>query len=137
MSRSGYSEDYEDCELFEQAVFRAICGRRGQALLKDMLAALNALPHKRLIANELISTRGEVCAIASVMIARGIATDGYHFDDDPYNCAERIASKLNIATSLAQEIQHLNDEVCECKTPEQRYEYIHSWVRQHIFEEAS
>ncbi len=49
MSRSGYSDDCDNLQLWRQAVDRAISGKRGQAVLREMLASLEALPQKRLI----------------------------------------------------------------------------------------
>lgn len=61
MSRSGYSD--EEAEPGQFAMWRgqvasAIRGRRGQALLREMLAAMDAMPVKRLIANSLREGRG-------------------------------------------------------------------------------
>lgn len=77
MSRSGYSEDLDDQWQFIRwrgAVKSAIKGRRGQDFLKEMLAALDALPEKVLIANDLQDTTysGQVCAIGAVGKARGV-----------------------------------------------------------------
>ena len=54
MSRSGYHDDCEGWDLIRGAVKSAIRGRRGQAFLKEMLAALDALPEKRLITEDLV-----------------------------------------------------------------------------------
>ena len=69
MSRSGYSDDWDIGDnsgwLYRGAVERAIKGKRGQAFLKEMLAAMDALPEPKLIAEEL-EQEGAVCAIGSV-----------------------------------------------------------------------
>ena len=60
MSRSGYV-DADDCDEGEQwrhirwrgAIKSAIRGKRGQAFLREMLDALDALPQKRLVPNVL------------------------------------------------------------------------------------
>ena len=64
MSRSGYSDDCSGRELnlWRGAVESAIRGKRGQAFLREMLVALDAMPEKRLIAGELVTPTGEVCA---------------------------------------------------------------------------
>lgn len=50
MSRSGYSDDYDfdNWQLirWRGAVNSAINGRRGQAFLKELLTAIEALPEK-------------------------------------------------------------------------------------------
>lgn len=71
MSRSGYSDDCEHLELWRQAVERAIAGKRGQAFLRELVAALDSLADRRLISGAL-EEQGAVCAIGSVGLARGI-----------------------------------------------------------------
>jgi len=59
MSRSGYSDDCEDnwsWICWRGAVKSAIRGKRGQAFLRETLAALDALPERKLIAKDLIKT---------------------------------------------------------------------------------
>lgn len=56
MSRAGYSDDIDDpLELghWRAQVASATRGKRGQKLLRDLLVALDAMPEKRLIAEEL------------------------------------------------------------------------------------
>src|SRR6266700_2117682 len=74
MSRSGYTDDWPEDNsggLYRGAVKSAIKGRRGQAFLKEMLADLDAMPIKELIAGDL-GHGGSVCAIGAVARARGI-----------------------------------------------------------------
>ncbi len=63
MSRSGYSDDLDSWALirWRGQVASAIRGRRGQAVLRDLLAALDAMPEKALVASELETPQGEVC----------------------------------------------------------------------------
>ena len=49
MSRSGYSDDYEGLGLYRQTVENALRGKRGQAFLRELLEALDALDEKKLI----------------------------------------------------------------------------------------
>ena len=86
MSRSGYSYDidHKDLAMWRGQVASAIRGKRGQLFLRDMLAALDAMSEKRLITNELIRD-GEVCALGSVAVTRGLDVsdvDPYDFDYD-------------------------------------------------------
>ncbi len=56
MSRSGYCDDLDDpLELgrWRAQVASATRGKRGQKLLRDMLAALDAMPEKRLVSGVL------------------------------------------------------------------------------------
>ena len=71
MSRHGYSSEYDDVDdilalgRWRGQVSSAIRGKRGQAFLKEMIQALEAMPVKKLIAKEL-SDHGQVCALGAV-----------------------------------------------------------------------
>lgn len=131
MSRSGYSEDYDDNSafLYRGAVQSAIRGQRGQAFLKEMLAAMDALPEPRLIAGELIGEDGAVCAIGSVGKARGI--DMTKLDPE---YAEGVAAAFGIAPALAREIVFENDDEFAFvhETPERRFERMRTWIINHL-----
>jgi len=126
MSRSGYSEDCDGRELtmWRGAVNSAITGRRGQAFLREMLAAMDAMPVKRLIAHDLVKD-GEVCAIGSVAVARGVDVS----DLDPEN-SEGIAEHMGIADAMVREIAFINDN--DHETPEQRFQRVYLWVKEQI-----
>lgn len=82
MSRSGYSED-GDCdfpELYRGRVARAIKGKRGQAFLRELAAAMDAMPEKRLIAGELVEG-GECCTMGVICKARGLDVEGVNPED--------------------------------------------------------
>lgn len=128
MSRSGYTDDYEEqwhFALWRGAVNSAIRGRRGQAFLKEMLAAFDALPERKLIAKELVEVDGAVCALGAVGKARGMNLDEIDPEDH-----ETVAGKFNVAHVLACEVMFENDEGgCSWKeTPEQRFERMRRWV---------
>lgn len=124
MSRSGYDDDCDGWQLicWRGAVNSAIKGRRGQSLLAEMAIALDAMPVKRLITDELISKEGEVCALGAVAKHKGLKVDGL----DPYD-AGGVAATFNIAEALAKEIAFMNDDYYG-ETPEQRWERIRKWV---------
>ncbi len=141
MSRCGYSEDSDDqwaMIRWRGAVNSAINGKRGQAFLKEMLAAMDAMPVKELIADDLVAVAPagnvHVCAIGSVMVARGI--DASNIDpEDP----ERIAKTMGISSALVQEIEYINDEPSwrERTTPEKRFEMVREWIVRHIKEDPA
>jgi len=128
MSRSGYSDGDENPDypvaLWRGAVAASIRGKRGQALLKELVAALDTMPERRLIAHELISD-GEVCALGAVARARG--QDVSWVDPEAY---EVVAAQFNIAEPLAREIEYENDEGCYLndETPEQRWTRMRAWA---------
>jgi hypothetical protein len=129
MSRAQYSEDIDGWELirWRGAVAKAIKGKRGQAFLREMLIALDALPDKRLIAHEL-EKDGEVCAIGSVGKARGI--DLSTVDPEDYG---GVAATFGVSQALVREIEFVNDDWLGYReTPEQRFQLVRSWVAKHI-----
>lgn len=109
MSRSGYDDDYgSDDPLalgrYRAQVMSAIRGKRGQALLRELLAALDAMPNKHLVAGEL-EADGSFCALGVVGAARGMNLAAI----DTYD-VESLGPKFNIAEQLAREIMWVNDE---------------------------
>lgn len=127
MSRSGYYDDGSDGAWslirWRGAVASAIRGKRGQAFLHEMIAALDALPQPRLIVGEL-EQAGEVCAIGSVGRQRGLNMADIDIED-----REQLAEAFGIATAMAAEIMYENDEACfRPETPEQRFQRMRAWA---------
>lgn len=131
MSRAGYCDDWDDqwsMILYRGAVASAIRGARGQALFRDLLVALDKLPERKLIANELVEQDGAVCALGAVGVARGIDIDAL----DPEE-PEAVAAAFGIASALAREISFMNDEGShQPETPEQRFVRMREWVAAQI-----
>lgn len=133
MSRSGYSDDY-DWDGGEWALIRwrgavtsAIKGRRGQAFLKEMLATLDAMETKRLIAHNLVK-EGEVCALGAVGVSRGVEMD--HLDPED---RDTVSATFGIAPAMAAEIVYINDEeASSSETPEARYRRMRAWILSEI-----
>jgi hypothetical protein len=133
MSRSGYSDDYDNWSMIKWrgAVNSAIRGRRGQAFLKEMLAALDSLPVKCLIEGEL-ETAGEVCALGAVGQKRGIGMTNVN----PYD-PKMVAGTFGISPALAAEIMYINDEGVGYwveETPPARWQRVRNWVAGKIIE---
>jgi hypothetical protein len=125
--------------LWEANQERSIKGRKGQAALRELEAALLALPEKRLIANELENAQGEVCAIGALVKFSGKENPrvGDSFGDHGEMSVgeaeiERItldlAEALGVPRLVAVAIVYENDDRWE-QTPEQRYERILRWVQ--------
>lgn len=111
--------------MWRGQVASAIRGKRGQAFLKELLLALEAMPEKKLIARELIEN-GQVCALGAAGIAKGIDLS----DVAPHD-HDLLAKKFNIAHQLVQEIEWENDENGG-SSPEMRWERMHGWVKQQL-----
>lgn len=138
MSRSGYTDDCGDGEewrihLYRGAVDRAIAGKRGQAFLREMATALDAMPDKQLIADALVTTEGDVCAIGAVAVARKVDVS-----DLDIEAPEDVAERFGIARSLAAEIVYENDECgLDKETPAQRWTRMRRWVERQLREVRS
>ena len=132
MSRSGYSDDCEQWDhiRWRGAVKSAIHGARGQAFLREMLTALEAMPRKRLIAGELQEADGEVCALGAVGLKRGMRMALIDPED-----REQVALKFGIAIALAAEIMFENDDGgWLIENPAARWQRMHDWVQSQIKE---
>jgi hypothetical protein len=133
MGRSGYTDDYDDetncLGLYRANVDRAIGGKRGQAFLREMAIALDAMPVKELVADEIVRDESHVCAIGSVAVARGIDVS----DLDEYD-AEAIGKTFGIAQAMAREIAFVNDDDFGSKkeTPAERWTRVRAWVSEHL-----
>ena len=142
MSRSGYSEDGDDnwsLICWRGAVNSALRGKRGQAFLKELGEALDAMPVKRLVTEEL-QADGEFCTLGVVGQARGLDMSTI----DPGE-SDVVASKFGIAEAMAREIVWENDEHpgvygkredgsvgWRRETPEERCTRMRNWVDSQI-----
>lgn len=107
MSRSGYSDDGDGgwaLICYRGAVNAAIKGHRGQMFLIELLAVLDAMPEKVLVAGDL-EADGQFCALGVAGKARGCNLASI----DTYDHAA-LSNTFNIAESLAREIMWINDE---------------------------
>jgi hypothetical protein len=154
MSRSGYSEaDYDD-ESSQWAMIRwqgaiksAIRGRRGQKLLRELLAALDAMPDKRLAAGVFTRADGCVCALGVLGHARGFDVSVFDVDaptpgeeccDHWPDCScgdyepdhDGIAKAFGVAAALAREIMWVNDETSTDDSV--RWRFVRGWVARQI-----
>jgi hypothetical protein len=133
MSRSGYSDDIDDQWAhirWRGAVSSALRGAKGQSFLKELDGALDALPEKKLVANELEGD-GCFCALGAVGKARGIDLAKI----DTYD-HESLSKTFGIAPAMAQEIMWINDDEAATWRGEdqdaQRWQEVKNWIKKEI-----
>lgn len=131
MSRSNYTDDFEgdwwSHICWRGAVTSALRGKRGQQLLCELRDALDAMPEKKLIADELVTEKGEYCALGVLGAKRGLDMK----DVNPENY-QRVAEMFGVAPAMVQEIVYMNDEYIWDMTPERRWTHMRAWVEKHI-----
>lgn len=141
MSRHGYDydEDYPNAgALYMQRVKNAAKGRRGQALFRELLEALDAMPVKEL-ASRAVVRKGECCALGSLALHRGIdlspieLPEGEDEDDDGDWSTEWLRDELGIVDCLAREIVYENDDCGPAgETPAERWVRMRNLVTKNI-----
>ena len=114
MSRSGYIDD--ECEdvlahgRWRGRIASAIRGKRGQALLRKLADALDAMPQKQLVAGSLATAEGEFCTLGTIAAKHGIDARNVPDEDWHHEEWEAVGKALNVAPVLVQEIVFENDE---------------------------
>lgn len=153
--RIGYSEDEDypgQHSLFHANCARALLGKKGQVALRELEAALVALPSKRLVAHKLVE-QGDVCAIGALALHKGATEEHLETLDDEY--MEGVGEEYGLPHLVAWKVVEKNDIDLESYsvlapgpnqygfyhgyqpgyrltikvTPEKRYEYMLTWVR--------
>lgn len=134
MSRSGYNDDGEGSNLALGALASAIRGKRGQALLRDFVAALDAMPEKRLGHGALKDADGCRCSLGVVADARGLDMGDVAFeewDGSPSIGHKVFAARFDVSEYLTREVMFWNDEGGpwnSVETPEQRWTRMRQWA---------
>ena len=139
MSRSNYSHEWtNEMYLYRGTVNRSIDGKRGQAFLKRMVAALEAMPIKELHADIFAKTDGVCCAMGAVALHEGhdIEKD---YDPNVQDDSNYAYEKLNISRSMAAEIAFLNDDgnwfFQEEEKPSARWKRMYAWAKDRLKDE--
>jgi hypothetical protein len=140
VSRS-YSYDGEE-QFDNQGMFlyhafrRALEGKRGQKLLRDIAAAMDAMLVKRLVKGTFHTTDGDVCALGAAGRLRGVdmaplnklAAEANGDDDLIAYVIDGAARAFDVASSLAQGVMDNNDDGPAGETPEQRFLRVRRWL---------
>jgi hypothetical protein len=112
VSRSweGESDDPLDWGRYKAATRSTLRGRRGQAFLRELIAALDALHRPELSAGALGNRRtGCVCALGAIALAQGASFDDLARDNGDWGPGD-AADWYNISPTLANEIISANDD---------------------------
>ena len=115
------------------AMRSAIRGRRGQQLLRDLIAGLDALPVPELAAGALEDPEtGCVCALGAVRLQRGAEAVPLSFDlDDPDIDWRDLAKPFDISETLAHAVISQN-EYSSKRNDEQsrrrRWQSVRAWA---------
>lgn len=133
MSRHGYSDDYESHQLamWRGVIMSATRGKRGQAFFRALVAALDGMTEKRLVAGDLQDEEGAVCALGCLGKAKGVdvsTLDTHDWDE--------LGDLFNIAPQLAQEVMFMNDEG-GAREEANRWKLVRDWAARQIRVEPS
>jgi hypothetical protein len=137
VSRSGYTEVEDNWEMikYRGQVASAIRGKRGQKFFRELIKALDAMPIKELIAEDL-ERDSKVCALGALGHAKGIDLSGV----DPYD-RDTVADLFDIAPQLASETMYENDETYwiyygQADDPAKRWQHMRDWAESHLIEKV-
>ena len=145
MSRYCDSDDYDWEPWMEGqaagAMRSAIRGRRGQQLLRDLIAGLDALPEPELAAGALEDPKtGCVCALGAVRLQRGSEAVPLRFDptDEDVDWRE-LAEPFDISQTLANEVVAQNEFISKRndeQSSRRRWLSVRAWAVGHLIAPA-
>lgn len=125
--------------LWDSWYSRSLKGKRGQKNLRDFIAALDAMPEKRLIADAEVEKHpvddereyevAGVCAVACFAASRGEDPRwfGGEEDSDIFTTAE-LGKNAGLSWTMAWEMARANDDVFSDSTPEERWQKMRDWA---------
>ncbi len=139
--------------LWDANCRRFINGKAGQRALRELEAALLALPEKRLIKDALTDKQGGVCAIACYARYKGVDLSTF----DPEDESDQVGEAGGMPPLVAWQVVALNDITLDVvweltdgpierhhgayrggvplirdMTPEERYDKVLAWVREKL-----
>lgn len=156
MSRITYYDDLDALAYGRWArnTRQTFASKRGQQALREIEAALLALPAPRLISGHFFDadpeseTYGEACVLGAYAAYKGVSLDAldYGMNNLPevtrwgvlrdeagaQEEAEWAEANLGMAYTLAWNLMDQNDEIFKKLTPEQRYTEMLAFVRSKI-----
>jgi len=163
MSRISYSEEEDypgQFNLWQANCQRSIAGKQGQAVLRELEAALVALPNRRL-QSHIVACDGDVCAVGAFLLMRKAKEVGSvdeaqrqleaEMGSEEDQCdieTDELGIEAGMPRLVAWKLVELNDihfdykwdaqaNKCVEITPEERYDRILAWVRSKLKSEAA
>jgi len=147
VSRGYYGEgdwDNPAIHLAQSWLDRAIKSKRGQAFLRELIAALDAMPDKRLVRGNFTCADG-LCTLGAVGQSRGVDLAplqrlAARIEDDPDDgeaigeLNDATAGAFGVARSLVAEIMWRNDDSGD--DPAVRWKQMRHWAATQIRETA-
>lgn len=127
-SRVNYSdeEDYPgQSGLFQANCDRSLRGKKGQAELRELKAALLALPEKYLLGNLLYDDAGGVCAIGAYGKYKGVNLATFDPEEGDH---DEVGIAGGMPRLVAWKVVEMNDIELETAKPEQRYRRMLAWI---------
>ena len=143
MSRYCDSDDYDYEPWMEGqaagAMQRAIRGRRGQRLLRDLIDGLDALPVPELAAGALEDPEtGCVCAFGAVRLQRGADAVPLSFDPtDPDIDWRYLAKPFDISETLANAVVSQNEYDSKSngeQSRRRRWQSVRAWAVRNLIQ---
>lgn len=132
--------------LWQANCRRSLESKRGQAALRELEAALLALPVPELVGSALETPERGVCAIGALARYKAIdvSSDADQLrhslnEDDDYEAQaimEGVADACGVPPMVAWKTIEINDIDCDGMTPAQRHQRVLRWVRSQIIREA-
>lgn len=109
-------EDSREHALFQGRLSRSLRGKAGQAALRELEAALVAMPEPELYSGVFAQPSGEVCALGALAVAKKVAAGvsraealAVCADVDP-DLSEEVGEDLGFPRLVAQAVVWENDE---------------------------
>lgn len=125
--RISYSDEENypgEFNLWQANCERSLRGKHGQEELRELRAALLALPEKRLILKLLEDGEGGVCAIGAYAKHKALDLSKFDVESD----TDEVGIAGGMPALVAWKVVEMNDLQFDSVTPEQRYEKMLAWV---------
>jgi len=137
MSRLYYDEDWDYSGLQQGWLRSAVRGKRGQSFLRELVAALDALPTPELSAGALEDEQsGCCCAFGAVRRLRGPENVKicFHPEEEDVSPCD-LAEPFGVSSTLAWAVVQVNEDMAESNTERarrRRWADVRAWAVRHL-----